>query len=67
MITGCCQILFIRRWDAFKGFKVKHVSGKVCVHRFLWGKWMQWDFENVQQEKGAGIPGKVGEARRVST
>lgn len=35
MITGCCQTLFIRRWEAFKGFKVKYVSGKACVHCFV--------------------------------
>lgn len=32
MITGCCQTLSIRRWDAFKGFKVKNALGKACAH-----------------------------------
>lgn len=35
MITGCCQTLFIRRWEAFKGFKVKNVLRKAHARRFV--------------------------------
>lgn len=41
MITGSCQTLFIRRCEAFKGFKVKNVLGKACAHCFVEKPYME--------------------------
>lgn len=35
------------------------------LRNLIWGKWLQRDFENVQQEKGVGIPGSWGKQEEL--